>query len=480
MTRLAHALLYCLLIWAPLLLGSNRPIFWTINAIAASVVVLLFLVAELRRPLVTASASPVPALVACSFAGIAVWMVIQSLPGVPEILRHPFWAALRGAPASAFPAISINPGDTWIAIGQAVPIGFLALASMRLAFDRRRASFLLGVVVFATTAVAAYGLAAQYVGFRQVPVIDVDAYPGFLTGTFVGRNAAATYFVLGLATAASWLVYRLEDVATGAARSFLSVELMRQTVWLLVACLVLAAALLNTGSRGGIVAGTAALITITVVALRRAAADRPARAAMFAAVLAAIVIVAAVSSDVFLNRLSAGVDSSDRVFVYRDTIDMIIDRPLLGHGAGTYADAFPLYHRRAPSSAVWNRAHNSYLQAIAELGIPAALVLFGSLAAMVAVAARRLTSPDALRPVSLAATASAVAVAFHSLVDFSIQIQAVGLTFIVLLGAGVGEAIRVMSKRDADENRKLPVWIDRPFAEREVVDIAIPNVRGPV
>jgi O-antigen ligase len=406
-------------------------------------------------------------------------MIIQAVPGVPAALQHPIWSELAGDIDSRWAGISIDPGSTWTTVAQVAPVGFLAVVAMCLAFDPRRAAVLLHVVVFATVAVAVYGLVAQYLGFRQVFLLDSDPYAGFLTGTFVNRNSAATYLVIGIAASTSLIATRLEGVLrtrTGRPGSrFLEMaELLRRGGIFLVADLILVAALLNTGSRGGFIAAGFTLFVVLVISLRRASADRRGMAGMFVAVFGALFAVAAVSSDLLLGRLQAGVGSEDRVNAYRDTLDMIATRPWLGHGAGTFVDAFPLFHSRASSFGVWTHAHDSYLQAVAELGIPAFAVLTLAILVVVVTLVRNVGRTSELQPVATAALAVLAAVAFHSVVDFSVQMQAVGLTVSVLVGAGLGETMACKARALAASVHSGGSESIRAFQRRETINVTIP------
>jgi O-antigen ligase len=120
---------------------------------------------------------------------------------------------------------------------------------------------------------------------------------------------------------------------------------------------------------------------------------------------------------------------------------MISDAPLLGFGYGTFADAFPMYRDRSLSVLnVWDKAHNSYLEVFQGLGLVFGALLLAGLVLLVhscfrgALKRRR----DAVSP--LVAVAAAVLVASHALVDFSMQIQSVTLTFMALLGGGVAQS----------------------------------------
>ena len=88
----------------------------------------------------------------------------------------------------------------------------------------------------------------------------------------------------------------------------------------------------------------------------------------------------------------------------------------------------------------YEHAHNTYLEVFQGLGL-----LFGSmlLASIVLLALRcgmgAMTRKEN-RTIPCVAAGVAILVGVHSLVDFSLQIQAVAVTFMALLGAGVAQS----------------------------------------
>lgn len=480
MAIVSRVLLYCLILWAPLPLGSNRPIFWAVNGVIASVILVLFLLNEIR----TGERREVDwRLTGWILAGTsiwALWMLIQAMPGMPSAFQHPIWTTIIG---NAGGAISVNPSSTLTTAAQVVPVVFVAVVAMRLALDKRRAITLLNVIIAATVTVAAYGLLARFAGWKQVFLIDEVAYEGFLTGTFVGRNAAATYFSIGLATAASMLVFRFETTAARAksAGGVLAVmDGLRAGTPYLFACVVLIAALVNTGSRGGIIAGSIAMICVAGFWIRTTQLGVRYVLPTLALVAVTVGAIFGATSGMLMERLESGVGDGNRMLAYLDTLDMIVARPLLGHGAGAFVDAFPMFQSRAPANLVWNAAHNSYLQSAAELGLPVFAIVVASLAALVGAiiwgAARRST----FSPAAIAAIAATAAVAFHATVDFSIQFQAIGLTLAVLLGAGLGEVTNAPRRNSTDVVNHLLAEAQHHAAamsklrKRETVRVALP------
>jgi O-antigen ligase len=88
----------------------------------------------------------------------------------------------------------------------------------------------------------------------------------------------------------------------------------------------------------------------------------------------------------------------------------------------------------------WDRAHNTYLEVFQGLGLVFGAMLIASVVLLVweCIKGARTRQRDA----TIAAVAASVSflVGVHALVDFSLQIQAVTLTYMAVLGAGVAQA----------------------------------------
>jgi O-antigen ligase len=88
----------------------------------------------------------------------------------------------------------------------------------------------------------------------------------------------------------------------------------------------------------------------------------------------------------------------------------------------------------------WEMAHNTYLEVFQGLGLVFGTMLVGSVVLLVV----RCTKGAALRHESATIPCVAASAAFlvgaHALVDFSLQMQAIALTFMALLGAGVAQS----------------------------------------
>jgi O-antigen ligase len=125
---------------------------------------------------------------------------------------------------------------------------------------------------------------------------------------------------------------------------------------------------------------------------------------------------------------------------------MIKDRYWLGHGYGTYEPAFYAY-RDERFRLVVDKAHNTYLEHAAELGVPTAVLLYAGALLLVYACARGVFQRRRDKIFALVATSASVLVAVHAVFDFSLQIPAVAVTYATILGVGCAQAMRSERKR---------------------------------
>jgi O-antigen ligase len=355
------------------------------------------------------------------------------VPFTPAWLHHPLWSDARevlGRPHIG--AISVNPQATWTRLmGLLAYAGIFCLA-LQLCRSSARAQQVLFALVAGGLLYAAYGL---FDFFRTGS--------GVVTSTFVNRNSYATYAGMTLFCGLGLV---LREV-TRHARA--SISLRRIAVDVLsrldaplalgaITCLVAGAALLLTQSRGAFVALCAAFV-VFVWSLRRMACMTSGVSFKVTAVLSIGLLLAIVelAGEETLGRFSdTDLHAVQRLAYYRTTWEAIQDRPLLGTGYGTYPDAFRAYNHPGTGTRFLDKAHNTYLQLIMELGWPAAAALYAALGLLVfgCLQGRSPPSRSAVYPAVLASCSALVAV--HSLVDFSLEMPANAATYALLLGVG--------------------------------------------
>jgi O-antigen ligase len=301
--------------------------------------------------------------------------VAQGSSFTPEFLHHPYWREARavlGVPVAG--AISVNPEATWSRLQGLLAYGGVFWLALQLCATRVRARQVMLALTSAGLLYAIYGLYAYF------------GRPGAVASTFVNRNSYATYAGLTLFCGLSLVVhsfarYARVDVPLRRALVHALSRLDLATTTAMLSCLACSMALLLTRSRGALVA--VAVAFLLYVWLMRATFIIRSRA--FYVLFIVIMLVTAVSLMLYsgegtLQRLEeSSANFSNRIVYYRTTWEAVQDRPLLGTGYGTYADAFMAYNHPETGTYFLDKAHSTYLQLVMELGWPAALALFSAI-----------------------------------------------------------------------------------------------------
>lgn len=377
----------------------------------------------------------------------AIWMVIQMTPGLPSWLVHPLWfeaSAIIGTPVS--PIISLDSEATGTALMRFLSYGGVFWLSARYCQDAEKAAFMLRAFVVASMIYALYGLIVFFSGLEMILWFDKWAYRGHLVSTFVNRNSYATYAGLGLITSIA-LTF---DVVGKRLHGHLSAkELLRtffETVlnkgWLPFICLIVTAtALLLTHSRGGFLSTSLAMLVLIVALSYAKLLPR-----LFGYSISAIAILGGLfafnlSGDIVIKRLEqTTLETSVRDDLYLRVIDAISSNPILGTGYGTFEKAFLAFKTQDLSRFTWDKAHNSYLELAMELGWPATAAIVAAFIWLVGVFIHGLRTRQRRRVYAAIGLASTILVAAHSLVDFSLQIPGLTVSYALLAGMAWGQS----------------------------------------
>jgi len=223
-----------------------------------------------------------------------------------------------------------------------------------------------------------------------------------------------------------------------------------------------AAALMGTaavvsGSRSGLIALMVVMIWMALVNRRRSSerkADRsPARrfhswnfgpiTVIVIAIAAGVFWIGATPviqhfAEAFELLLHTGTPDEGRAAIWRGAINIIRDHPVLGAGLGAFNTIHPTYGARMGFLDVIH-AHNDYLQMIAEGGLIAGIIMVWFLVTVLIVIHRGLRSRDPLLSgASLACGAGILAIVVQSFSQNDLQIPAIAMMFLVLVGVVSG------------------------------------------
>jgi O-antigen ligase len=390
---------------------------------------------------------------AALFAAVILWILIQNATWTPAWLHHPIWQMAADALDKPIDgSISVNRDLTTLALLRLITVASVLWMALQLCRDASRADFLLWSVAALGCAYAAYGLFAIALTPGRVLWFTKPYSTGLLTSTFINPNSFVAYAGIGFIAICGLILrlYRHEFATVGGSTRFRIATFIQVTgqkgAALLGGAAVILVALLLSGSRGGIVSTALGLFILGALTLkprkRRFAEQRQAIIAFiaFGALLVAAAFLA--FGDIVVGKITQqGFRDESRMAVYTITMRSILATPVLGYGYGTFADVFPMF--RDQSLSTWGKlemAHNTYLEVFQGLGL-----LFGSmLVASIVLLALRCVKGAMTRQTNETMPCVAASVAFllgvHVLVDFSLQMQAIAITFMAVLGAGVAQS----------------------------------------
>jgi O-antigen ligase len=434
------------LAWVPFFYGSNDILAWGVNAVIFPALVALYEVALLLRRKAHPVGIRTIALPATLFGIVLIWIGVQTLTWPSSSLVNPVWGMASealGRPIAG--SISVNRDLTVLALVRLITAASVFWLALQLCRDGARAGLFMTAIAAIGFAYAAYGLIAIKTG--QVPWLEIPSNRR-VSSTFFNRNNFATYAGLTLIAVAALAQQVYQRALDGAPRGWrtqlatlIDVSGGRGAA-LMSAGFVIAVALLLTGSRGGIVATALGLVILGVLA--HGNAGKRGRQSMIGIFFALIVGAAIlyVFGGLFTSSLEErGVSDVNRLAVFELTWRSIRDAPLTGFGYGTFLDVFPMYRDRSLSVlGIWPHAHNTYLEVFQGLGLLFGSMLIASLVLLALRCFRGSIQRQSQVMVPRFAASAACLVGIHSLVDFSLQIQAVTLTFAAMLGAGVAQS----------------------------------------
>jgi len=266
-------------------------------------------------------------------------------------------------------------------------------------------------------------------------------------GTFVNPDHFACFMSLTFPMALACAMFGSELISSQWSLGF--------RIFSGITCFASIAALLLSGSRSGWV-GVAVGVVCMLVLIRiygrcTTRTSLVKRSHFVAAVAICIVLIAFIGTQgqesvgQRLHQSTTDTSFAERVIVWRDSLPMLRDFPLLGVGLGCWSEFFPHYESPPwPADSFWGEAHNDYLQLISELGlIGFAIVCWLLLRLLEPVISAARNSDKRFTPLITAIIASFVAVAIEECVDFGLRVPANALALAVLLGMGLRTIMQV-------------------------------------
>jgi O-antigen ligase len=445
-----HVLLIALVL-SPLPFGSVFQWSWA----GLAVVVGLLLLLSISRPVSGPGAPPsvvsrlwLPGLLYLLAVG---WVAIQASGATPQAWHHPIWgqtAETLGARTNG--GVSVNPYDTRSDLLKMLTFAGIFWLAVVYGRARERVRAALWVLGIAGAFYALYGIVAELTEAGAVLWFhDMPNHRQGVTSTLVNRNMYVVYAAFGFLSVTClfldlWLSFSRTTNSRPIRWTLFVHETQSKTFLLLILAVVALVALVMTGSRGGVLASAVASAVLTLCLVRRQQGAPSVWRPLFQFSMGFLVFWAGLfvlagahlGSRVAESASGAG---DGRIAGYRMIISAIREAPLTGFGGASSRDVFYL-HNDGVFWNTFNYAHNLYLGAAVEMGIPAAAAMMAA-AALVALSCLkgiwRRRRDQAFPALGVAVTAL---IAVHGLVDSPLYLPANAATYSFLLGLAFAQS----------------------------------------
>ena len=322
----------------------------------------------------------------CKMASVAALFFLTAVnlrdkPAADRLTR-PRWAA---AVAVWFLSASVVNGILASGLGldaPAVVVLFIAEAGVTAAvagfvrLSSKTKWLWLGVLMGG--AVSFLGVAQHLSGTTKIFWFWESEFGGGPFATFPNRNDFAAYINVLIPIAVVLLFAGWEErrktrgpsVLAGLEPQFwagLVTAFSRVLLWL--SLVVMTTGLFMCGSRGGAIGLGASIGTLSIL-LAASQRGRRRLAGLIFAVTILVSLALFISGEETISRfMRLTSERRDRLWIWRDTIKVIRDFPLVGTGLDTFLSIFPVYKTNPTTSRLINHAHNEYLQMLLEMGI---------------------------------------------------------------------------------------------------------------
>ena len=427
--------LCCLtLVWSPIPLASNRPWAWAVLELFILVIFSLHLLGVLSGR-------------STWFAGRWQLWSLSPFVAVTLVLAGQLWS-----PTSWL--MTVDPTQTEILLIKTLCYGLFSWMITSYFRSDGQLKFLCYAIIGGGVFQATYGSILNLQGAEFSPVFGVSE-GNRARGSFVYQNHFANYLAMTLALGIGVLMAQLSSRAMqwnwrNISRTLLE-TMLSSKIMLRLALIIMVIGLILSRSRMGNAAFFTALLAIALYAIWFYK-NKP--ALLNALVISIFVFdMIAVGSIFGIEKLqqryeetSFSSEARDEVVV--DSLPIVLDSPLFGHGGGSFYTVFPAY-QPTHYHGFYDHAHNEYLQFAIELGVPltALLGLWLIWILWLNLQTMRLSDSKLSRGIAFGCAIAIVHMLIHNLVDFNLQAPANALLFITLLALSCSAFVRENEKK---------------------------------
>jgi O-antigen ligase len=448
MSRFAEILLSLVIVGSVLDFGGVQPLAYSLAELALFAGVLIVAIAQTRRGKIKL---PLPIWLVLFFLFVGLQTVPLPFSILSRLSPHSQLAYVHGAPDVVSPgwiAASVNVHETLLALMKF--LGYCcAFTLAAYCFDStKRKSLLLRTLVLLGIFEAVYGIVQYLTGWQKIFTYTKQYYRAEATGTYINHNHFAGFLELTMPLLFAVFFYNFEAWSRGGL-NFAQRRGVRgtnaaggaQTLAYSFLLALIGLAIIFSRSRAGILAALISLICIAVLAQLKTQ-----RKTLILGVLFFFGCVVGYGLWIGLGpvldrfekvREPSALQMQGRISLWKDTLGIIRDYPIVGSGLGTFPSVFRGYQTTLLDFNV-DHAHSDYLEFASETGLIGFSLLFLPIFYLfVKMIISFLDDPRLFRrTITLGCTGGTLALLIHSAADFNLQIPANALTLAVLLGVG--------------------------------------------
>lgn len=416
LTKLTFPAFLLFIFCLPIPLGSNRSWVWSFNEFYISLLVLtcLFTVSssQWRESLVRGKYILIPLL------AFVLWSFIQSLPATGISLDNSlvFVSALKS-----------------LHYLQVLIVGFLLVTS------ERRLKVLMLTMISSGVFQAFYAAVLNLIEAKTSPVFGLPLIDR-ASGSFVYHNHLANFLMLNLCLGFALLVSQLRSRTALSFKQqilqFLSSMLTDKAI-VRLGLIMMVIALVLTRSRMGNTAFFSALIAASLLFLIFYK-NKP--KSLYILIISIFVIDTFIVSYWFglekvqqrLLETSLAYETRDEVLTY--SLEAIKEKPITGHGAGTFYSTFPGF-KDGQIASFYDHAHNDYIQFLLESGLIGCMILIVIVLCSITFAIQAAKHSPSIARISytIGCLSAIIGMMIHMTVDFPLQAPANAIYFLLIL-----------------------------------------------
>jgi O-antigen ligase len=369
------------------------------------------------------------------FVAWLAWTLAQLIPlpafvwqklGDRSVVEHGM-ELLRMAPTTTMP-VSLSPHKTWLSVTGIMPAvaAFVLIISLGWRYAVARLNW--AIPIFGTVS-ALLGLGQILGGGSDQLYFYEVTNLGLPVGFFANVNHQACFLLMCLPFVAALIGRLRRDWASGDDDVARAMVLAAMTGLILVGVLA-------TGSVAGYVIMLPVLFLSLLLVRKPEASKRPhvaSPAILIVSTLAAVLLVAFSPLLDGLGVTSFEASGMSRLGIWEVSREIAGDHWSVGTGLGSFADVYQLYENPGTVTTIYaNHAHNDYLEAFIEFGLPGTLVLVAAVALILTLFVRVWTKQSIEnRRLKRAASTAVLVVLLHSFVDYPVRTPAIACLFAV-------------------------------------------------